>query len=189
MARHLSIALRMAVVTIVVLGLAYPLAMTGIAQVAFRGSANGSLVAGSEGTPVGSALIGQSFTAAKYFHGRPSANDYDGAASGGTNLGPTSKALQARVSSAVDTAVAENPGLTKGAVPIDMVTASASGLDPDISVANALAQTARVAKERGMSEGAVRQLVDAHTASRQLGFLGEPRVNVLELNLALDGKR
>jgi potassium-transporting ATPase KdpC subunit len=188
MARHLSIALRMALVTIVALGLVYPLAILGIGQLALRGTANGSLIRGANGAVVGSSLIGQSFSAEKYFHGRPSANDYAGDASGGTNLGPTSKTLRDRVNSAVSTVTAED-GIAKGDVPIDMVTSSGSGLDPDVSVANALAQAGRVAKARGMSPDAVRALVGEHTSGRQLGFLGEPRVNVLELNLALDGKR
>jgi K+-transporting ATPase ATPase C chain len=188
MGRHLSIALRMTLVTIVMLGLAYPLAITGIAQVGFRGAANGSVVKSADGAVIGSALIGQAFTGAKYFHGRPSANDYDGSASGGTNLGPTSEKLAQDVTGRVESAEAAGD-IARPSVPVDMVTSSGSGLDPDISIANALAQLPRVAKARGMAENDVRSLVSAATASRQLGFLGEPRVNVLRLNLALDGKR
>ncbi len=188
MARHLSIALRMALVTIVALGLAYPLAMTGVAQVAVRGAANGSLIKNPDGSVVGSALVGQKFADPKYFHGRPSANDYDGSASGGTNLGPTSEKLAQDVTGRVESAEAAGD-IARPSVPVDMVTSSGSGLDPDISIANALAQLPRVAKARGIAENDVRSLVSATTASRQLGFLGEPRVNVLRLNLALDGKR
>jgi len=179
----------MALFTLVVLGVAYPLAMTGIAQVLMPAQSNGSLVKSADGTVIGSSLIGQNFTAAKYFHGRPSAagaDGYDASASGASNLSPTSKALVDSVTSRVASAVAEDPGLVAGKVPVDMVTASGSGLDPDISVANALAQVARVAQARGMSADAVRHVVDAHITPRSLGFLGEPCVNVLELNLALD---
>jgi K+-transporting ATPase ATPase C chain len=179
----------MALFTLVVLGLAYPLAMTGIAQVLMPAQSNGSLVKSADGTVIGSSLIGQNFTDAKYFHSRPSAagaDGYDATASGASNLAPTSKALIDAVASRVASAVVENPGLVAGKVPIDMVTASASGLDPDISIANALAQVARVAAARGMSADAVRNVVDAHITPRSLGLLGEPCVNVLELNLALD---
>ena len=189
MKRYVVASIRMALFTLVVLGLAYPLAMTGIAQVLMPAQSNGSLVKSANGTVVGSSLIGQNFTDAKYFHGRPSAagaDGYDATASGASNLAPTSKALVDTVRSRVASAVAEDPGLVAGKVPIDMVTASASGLDPDISIANALAQVARVAAARGMSADAVRNVVDAHITPRSLGFLGEPCVNVLELNLALD---
>ena len=189
MKRYVLVSIRMALFTLVVLGLAYPLAMTGIAQVLMPAQSNGSLVKSANGTVVGSSLIGQNFTDAKYFHGRPSAagaDGYDASASGASNLAPTSKALVDAVTSRVASAVAEDPGLVAGKVPIDMVTASASGLDPDISIANALAQVARVAAARGMSADAVRNVVDAHITPRTLGLLGEPRVNVLELNLALD---
>ena len=188
MKRYVLASIRMALFTLVVLGLIYPLAMTGIAQVLMPAQANGSLVT-SGGKVVGSSLIGQRFTEAKYFHGRPSAagtDGYDATASGASNLAPTSRARVDRVKAAVASETAENPGLVAGSVPVDMVTASGSGLDPDISVANALAQVARVAQARGMSADAVRHVVDAHITPRSLGFLGEPCVNVLELNLALD---
>jgi K+-transporting ATPase ATPase C chain len=162
--------------------------MTGLSQVLMPAQANGSLVT-SGGTVVGSSLIGQRFTEAKYFHGRPSAagtDGYDATASGASNLAPTSQALVDRVKAAVASETAENPGLVAGSVPVDMVTASGSGLDPDISIANALAQVARVAAARGMSADAVRHVVDAHITPRSFGLLGEPSVNVLELNLALD---
>lgn len=192
MNRYVFASIRMALVTLVVLGLAYPLAMTGIAQVAFPAQANGSLVTGANGAVVGSSLIGQSFTDAKYFHGRPSAagaDGYDASASGASNLAPTSRALIDSVKSRVAAAVAENPGLSAGTVPVDMVTASGSGLDPDITLANAYAQVARVAKARGTTEAAVRALVDATLAGREFGVLGEPRVNVLHLNIALDAAK
>ena len=189
MKRYVVASIRMALFTLVVLGLAYPLAMTGIAQVLMPAQSNGSLVKSANGTVIGSSLIGQNFTDAKYFHGRPSAagaDGYDAGASGASNLAPTSKALVDAVTSRVASAVAEDPGLVAGKVPIDMVTASGSGLDPEISIANALAQVARVAAARGMSADAVRNVVDAHITPRSLGLLGEPCVNVLELNLALD---
>jgi K+-transporting ATPase ATPase C chain len=188
MKRYVLASIRMALFTLVVLGLAYPLVMTGLSQVLMPAQANGSLVT-SGGTVVGSSLIGQRFTEAKYFHGRPSAagtDGYDATASGASNLAPTSQALVDRVKAAVASETAENPGLVAGSVPVDMVTASGSGLDPDISIANALAQVARVAAARGMSADAVRHVVDAHITPRSFGLLGEPSVNVLELNLALD---
>ncbi len=181
MLRHLSIAFRMAVVTIVALGLAYPFVITGAGQVAFPYAANGSLARDAGGKVIGSHLIGQSFTSDRYFHGRPSASDYDGTRSGGSNLGPTSKKLAEDVATRAKAA--------GGAAPVDLLTSSGSGLDPDVSVASALFQVPRVAKARRLAEDAVRRLVEQHTSPRQLGFLGEPRVNVLELNLALDGKR
>ncbi len=189
MRRYVFASIRMALVTLFVLGIVYPLVVTGIAQLAFPAQANGSLVRSSDGAVIGSSLIGQSFTDVKYFHGRPSAGDYDAAASGASNLGPTSKALVDSVVSRVASAVAENPGLKTGAVPVDMVTSSASGLDPDITVANAYAQVARVAKARSLDESVVRALVAAHITDRQFGVLGEPRVNVLALNLALDAAK
>ncbi|QOZ79165.1 potassium-transporting ATPase subunit C [Bradyrhizobium sp. CCBAU 53351] len=177
-------------------GLAYPLAMTGIAGVLFPKQAQGSLIE-KDGKVIGSALIGQEFKDDKYFHGRPSAtlapdpNDstktvsapYNAANSGGSNLGPTSKALADRLKEDVDKLKAENPS---GPVPVDMVTTSASGLDPDISPEAAQFQVPRVAKARNMQEDAVRQLVASNVQGRVLGLLGEPRVNVLALNLALD---
>ena len=189
MTRSLLVSLRMAVVTIVLLGLIYPLVVWGISVIVFPKQAAGSLVTGSGGKVIGSTLIAQSFTADKYFHPRPSAagsDGYDAMSSGASNLGPTSKTLVDTVKSRVATETLENPGLKAGSVPVDMVTASGSGLDPDISPDNAAAQVARVAQARGVSVDAVRQLVAQHTRGRDLGFLGEPRVNVLELNLALD---
>ena len=191
MNRYVIASIRMALITLVVLGLVYPLAMTGIAQVLMPAQANGSLVT-SGGTVVGSSLIGQLFTEAKYFHGRPSAagaDGYDATASGASNLAPTSKALIDRVKAAVASETAENPGLVAGSVPVDMVTASGSGLDPDITLANAYAQVARVAAARGLTTAVVRGLVDSTAQGRQLGVLGEPHVNVLRLNLALDAAK
>lgn len=187
MGRHTSIAIRVAFVTILVFGVLYPLAMTGIAQLLFPRQANGSMVR-ERGNVIGSQLIGQQFTAPGYFHPRPSAAGmgYDAASSGGSNLGPTSRVLADTVKKRVEDAARQNPSLTKGRIPADMVTASGSGLDPDISVANAYAQVSRVAKARGMSVEGVRKLVDRNTIGRTFGFLGEPRVNVLEINRALD---
>jgi len=187
MGRHVSIAIRMTLVTIVVFGLVYPLAMTGIAQLAFPRQANGSLIV-EHGRVIGSELIGQQFTQPGYFHPRPSAagNGYDATASGGSNLGPTSKALANTLKDRVESAMRQNHDLTRGHVPADMVTTSGSGLDPDISVANAYAQVPRIAKARGLSEESVRKLMDRNATGRTFGFLGEPRVNVLRINLALD---
>jgi potassium-transporting ATPase KdpC subunit len=183
--RTVTVALRMLIVTAVVLGLVYPLAMTGAAQVLFPGKADGSLVKVG-GRVVGSSLIAQDFTRPGYFHPRPSAAGYDAMASAASNLGPTSRTLRDQVRAAVVAAVHADPGLKPGTVPIDMVTTSGSGLDPDISVANARAQAPRVAAARGLPLAKVLALVSATTTGRQLGFLGEPRVNVLALDLALD---
>jgi K+-transporting ATPase ATPase C chain len=192
MNRYVFASIRMALVTLVVLGIVYPLTVTGMAQVLMPSQANGTLVTSANGTIVGSSLIGQAFSDAKYFHGRPSAagpDGYDATASSATNLGPTSKALMDAVAARVATAVTENPGLVSGSVPVDMVTASGSGLDPDISLANAYAQIVRVASARGTSPAAIRTIVDDTMTGRQFGVLGEPRVNVLRLNLALDAAK
>jgi K+-transporting ATPase ATPase C chain len=188
--RNAIVAVRVALVTLVVLGLAYPLLVTGAAQLLFPYQANGSLVLRDD-RPVGSALIGQSFAGASYFHGRPSAagSGYDGTASGASNLAPTSRALVERVRNDVALATSQNPGLGTGDVPVDMVTASGSGLDPDITLANASAQAARIARARGMQEAEVFAMIDRTVTGRQLGLLGEVRVNVLGLNLALDAAR
>lgn len=187
MKKNLVTAILMTIATTVLLGLVYPLVMTGIAQVLFHGKANGQLIERG-GVVVGSSIIGQAFTSPAYFHPRPSAagNGYDAANSAGSNLGPTNQKLIDRVKTDTATLEAENPALP---VPVDLVTTSASGFDPHITPAAAEFQVARVARERGMSEDAVRQLVAKHTQGRQLGFLGEPRVNVLELNLELDAVR
>jgi K+-transporting ATPase ATPase C chain len=187
--RNAIVAVRVALVTLLVLGVAYPLLVTGAAQALFPHQANGSLVL-REGVIVGSSLIGQVFSGDRYFHGRPSAagEGYDGTASAASNLAPTSSALVERVRADVAAAAAANPGLKAGRVPVDMVTASGSGLDPDVTLANAFAQAARVARARGMEEAEVRALIERTGAGRQFGFLGDPRVNVLELNLALDAR-
>ncbi len=184
MKKNLLIAVLMTIATTVLLGLIYPLVVTGLAQVIFPDKANGQLIQ-RNGQVVGSRIIGQPFGGPGYFHSRPSAagNGYDAANSGGSNLGPTNQKLVDRFKQDLPKLQAENPGKP---VPIDLLTTSASGLDPDITPAGAEFQVPRVARERGMSEDAVRQLVARHTQGRQLGFLGEPRVNVLELNLALD---
>ena len=185
MKRNLLISIWMTLATTVLLGIIYPLVVTGLAQVLYPHRANGEIIE-SRGKLVGSRLIGQPFTAAGYFHTRPSAAGpagYDPTQSQGSNLAPTNKALLDRVSASVQTLQAENPNTP---IPIDLVTASASGLDPDISPASAEFQIPRVAKERKMTEVDLRALVQRHTQQRQFGILGEPRVNVLELNLDLD---
>ncbi len=184
MARHLLTASLMTVVTTVLYGLLYPLAVTGLAQALFRDKANGQLIE-RDGRLVGSRLLGQPFTSRAYFHSRPSAagTGYDATASSGSNLGPTNRKLAERVASDIDRLRRENPGTS---VPIDLVTTSASGLDPHVSPAAALFQVPRIARERRLPEDDVRQLVMTHIEGRQLGFLGEPVVNVLLLNLALD---
>ncbi|HTQ46962.1 MAG TPA: potassium-transporting ATPase subunit KdpC [Polyangiaceae bacterium] len=190
--------LRAAIVSLVaftvITGFAYPLLVTGIAQAAFPRQANGSIIE-KDGKAIGSSLVGQPFDDPRYFWGRLSATAdsnakplaYNGAASTGSNLGPTNPALVEEVQGRIDALHAADPGNTQP-IPIDLVTSSGSGLDPDISPAAAAYQAHRVAQARGLDEARVRQLVDEHTEGRQLGFLGEPRVNVLELNLALDAQ-
>ena len=187
MKKNLVTAVLMTVATTILLGIAYPLLVTGIATVLFPANASGQLIQ-RDGKAIGSRIIGQAFTGPGYFHSRQSAagNGYDAANSGGTNLGPTNKKLIDRVQQDTASLQAENPG---NSVPVDLVTTSASGLDPHISPASAEFQVPRIARERGVPMDEVRQLVAKHTAGRQLGFLGEPRVNVLELNLDLDSSR
>jgi K+-transporting ATPase ATPase C chain len=184
MKKNLIIAVLMTVATTILLGIIYPLVVTVLAQVLFHDKANGQLVQ-ANGTIVGSKIIGQAFTGPTYFHSRGSAagSGYDAANSGGTNLGPTNKKLIDRVSQDSSAATAENPAKP---VPIDLVTTSASGLDPHVTPAAADFQVPRVARERHATEEQVRQLIAKHSEGRQLGILGEERVNVLELNLDLD---
>jgi K+-transporting ATPase ATPase C chain len=186
MKKNLITSILMTIATTVLLGIIYPLVVTGLAQLFFKDKANGQLIV-QNGKVVGSRIIGQAFVGPIYFHSRPSAagNGYDAANSNGSQLGPTNQHLIDRVKTDVATNQVDNPGQP---VPIDLVTTSASGLDPDISPAAAEFQVSRVAKQRGTSEDQVRRLVAEHTQSRQLGLLGEPRVNVLELNLDLDAK-
>jgi potassium-transporting ATPase KdpC subunit len=186
MIRNLLTAILMTLVTTVLLGLIYPLVVTGLAQVIFPDKANGQLIRRGDGTIIGSRIIGQPFNGPRYFHSRPSAAGtvgYDAGASSGSNLGPTNQKLIDRVKADVARLGTDNPGKP---VPIDLVTTSASGLDPHVSPEGAEFQVPRVARERGLSEETVRQLVAAHTEGRQFGIFGEPRVNVLELNLDLD---
>jgi K+-transporting ATPase ATPase C chain len=181
-------AIVLTLVLCVITGLVYPGIVTGLAQVLFPHQANGSLITGADGTVIGSELIGQQFGRPEYFHPRPSAAGagYDDTLSSGTNLGPTSaKLADTLIAQAVDSAV-KNDGVVKGQIPSDMVTSSGSGLDPHISPANALLQVARVARARHADSATIRALVERHIEERQFGFFGEPRVNVLRLNLALD---
>ena len=188
MLNAILIAFRTTIVTLVITGLAYPIVMTGLAQGLFSNRANGSLVRDESGQIVGSALIGQSFGHPSYFWPRPSAagdKGYDPTASGGSNFGPTSQKLRDRITADLAHLTEANPD-APGPVPADLVTASASGLDPNLSPAGTLWQIPRVARARGVAADRVRQVVDAEIEGRDLGFLGEPRVNVLLLNLALD---
>jgi len=185
MRRNLITSVLYTAITTVLLGVLYPLLITGLAQVLFRDKANGQLVS-RQGIIVGSRIIGQAFTGASYFHSRPSAagtNGYDPTSSGGSNYAATSKKYVDRVTGDLTALQAENP---KAQVPIDLVTTSGSGLDPDLTPAGAAFQIPRIAKARGIPEEELRKLVARHTTRRQFGFLGEPRVNVLELNLDLD---
>jgi K+-transporting ATPase ATPase C chain len=193
MIKNLITAVLMTIVTTILLGLIYPLAVTGLAQVMFHDKANGQLITRQDGTIIGSRIIGQPFSGPGYFHSRPSAvntggystiaTDAEGANSGGSNYGPTNQKLIDRVKGDVEKLQAENPGKP---VPIELVTTSGSGLDPHISPAAAEFQVPRLARERGVNEAIIRQLILRHTEERQFGFLGEPVVNVLELNLDLD---
>jgi K+-transporting ATPase ATPase C chain len=186
MKKNLMISVLMTIVTTILLGIIYPLVITGLAQLFFKDKANGQLIV-QDGKVVGSRIIGQAFAGPAYFHSRPSAagNGYDAANSNGSQLGPTNQHLIDRVKADVARNQADNPGQS---VPVDLVTTSGSGLDPDISPAAAEFQVPRVAKQRRISENQVTQLIQAHTQPRQLGLLGEPRVNVLELNIDLDAK-
>jgi K+-transporting ATPase ATPase C chain len=187
MKKNLITAILMTIATTVLLGILYPLLVTGLAQVIFPKQANGGLIRGKDGVVVGSRLIGQPFSGPGYFHSRPSnaGAGYDATASGGSNLGPTNAQLIARVNGDVAKLQAENPGVP---IPVDLVTSSASGLDPHITPAAAEFQIRRVAAERKITEDEVARLVVENSEDRQWGFLGEPRVNVLELNIALDAR-
>ena len=190
MLSELKPAILITIVFTIITGIAYPLAVTGVAQALFHHQATGSLIE-LNGKVIGSELIGQNFTKAEYFHPRPSAagsNGYDATASGGSNLGPTNPALNDRLTKDAAQFRKDNPDFT-GPIPADAITASGSGLDPEISPANALAQAPRVAKARGLATDAVVALVNTNTQQRDLGILGEPRVNVLKLNLALDAMK
>jgi len=187
--KNLLTAVLMTIVTTVLLGLVYPLVVTGLAQVIFPEQANGQLIRRGDGTIIGSRIIGQPFLGPGYFHSRPSAAGvagYDAGASSGSNLGPTNQKLIDRVKADVEKLKPENPGQP---IPIDLVTTSGSGLDPHISPAAAEFQIPRIMRARELSEPEVRQLIAAHTEGRQFGFLGEPRVNVLELNIDLDNRK
>ena len=186
MKKNLMISVLMTIATTVLLGIIYPLIVTGLAQLFFKDKANGQLIV-QNGKVVGSRIIGQTFVGPRYFHSRPSAagNGYDATNSNGSQLGPTNQHLIDRVKTDVASNQADNPGQP---VPVDLVTASASGLDPDISPAAAEFQVLRIARQRGISEDRVERLVQEHAEPRQLGLLGEPRVNVLELNLDLEAK-
>jgi K+-transporting ATPase ATPase C chain len=188
MKKNLITAILMTIATTVLLGILYPLLVTGLAQLIFPKQANGELIHGKDEVVIGSRLIGQPFSGPGYFHSRPSAAGaagYDASASGGSNLGPTNAQLITRVNGDVAKLQAENPGVP---IPVDLVTTSASGLDPDISPAAAEFQIRRVAAERKISEAEVARLVQENSENRQWGFLGEPRVHVLELNIALDAR-
>jgi K+-transporting ATPase ATPase C chain len=187
MKANLRIAILITLVTTILFGLIYPLGITAIAQLLYPSEANGSLIQ-RNGQLVGSRLLGQTFSSHGYFHSRPSAagNGYDASQSGGSNLGPTNRQFIERVKADVERLRAENPEVP---IPVDLVTASGSGLDPEISPAAAEFQIPRVARERAMTEAEVQALVSKHTLQRQFGFLGEPRVRVLELNLDLDARR
>jgi potassium-transporting ATPase KdpC subunit len=185
MKKNLITAFLMTIATTILLGVIYPLAVTGVAQLIFKDKANGQIVQ-RNGEAIGSRIIAQPFTSAKYFHPRPSfagTNGYDATSSSGTDYAPTNQKLIDRVKADAETLHAENPAQP---IPVDLITMSASGLDPEISPAAAEFQVPRVARGRGLAESTVRQLVQLHTEQRDLGLLGEPRVNVLELNLALD---
>jgi K+-transporting ATPase ATPase C chain len=184
MKKNFITAVLMTIATTILLGIIYPLGITGLSQLLFHDKANGQLIE-KDGKIIGSRTIGQPFTSARYFHSRPSAagNGYDAANSSPSNLGPTNQKLIDRVKTDVAALHAENPDVP---IPVDLVTTSGSGLDPDISPAAAYFQVARIARERGISEAQLNRLIQNHVQNRQFGVLGEPRVNVLELNLALD---